>query len=488
MQFKVLLFSSLFACFSIFNAYSLYSVELNWSATERIGNQTPDMKILGMNGHGIYILHYDQSNLNREARVHRYSESMRLQQSNGFLANRSQMLQQAFVTGKEILLFYTEINRETDALDLKAIRLNPSLNGHSEPVTLASAEGVRQTQRFYDVMLSPNRRDILVFYSPKENESGDIAFAYFDQSLNPGRKGNMKLETDHKFNIRQVLFDANNITFLIAEELEGRSQPVSQRFAICHFSLDHALMTRLPLYDDKKYVKEGRLRLDRLNRSIQFTGVYQTAEDRTKEGFYILNYHLDGSDSLNVVFQPVPSSGFFIKDGGTVPRNSLDNFKVRESVARSDGGALIVLEFYDASRRMFQDVTSYGVSQNYVRYYFSYQDIIAVSLNKDGSIDWYQVVKKEQASINDEGLYSSHGFMVQPHQINVVFNDISRRHWNLMGFSVKQNGEMSRDVLVNGMAFDGRLIPRKAVQVSANQMVIPGFISRREMIFLLLSY
>ena len=56
-------------------------------------------------------------------------------------------------------------------------------------------------------------------------------------------------------------------------------------------------------------------------------------------------------------------------------------------------------------------------------YYYHYNDIIVLSIDKEGEVDWYAHIPKRQTSVNDGGLYLGYTFTVNDDGLHFVYND-----------------------------------------------------------------
>ena len=159
--------------------------------------------------------------------------------------------------------------------------------------------------------------------------------------------------------------------------------------------------------------------------------------------------------------------------GKNSTRRPTKNLVLKKTLKRSDGGTIFISEKREIDEQIIQDFSLQGTTQNHTRYYYYYYDISVLSVNKDGTIDWHQRVKKEQISLNDEGYYSSFGCEVSNNKLYFVYNDVSKKSGNIMLYEMKPDGKSSGDILINGREFDGYAIPNKSVQLSANSILIP---------------
>jgi len=105
------------------------------------------------------------------------------------------------------------------------------------------------------------------------------------------------------------------------------------------------------------------------------------------------------------------------KDDPEIYEYDLDNI-----VVRSDGGALLLAEQYyvyvvTTTSRQGTLVTTR------TDYYYHYNDIIAININPDMSIQWATKIPKRQTTVNDGGYYSSYSYAVKEDKIYLVFND-----------------------------------------------------------------
>ena len=105
------------------------------------------------------------------------------------------------------------------------------------------------------------------------------------------------------------------------------------------------------------------------------------------------------------------------KDDPELYEYDLDNI-----IIRSDGGALLLAEQY-----YITVVTTYsnsgGMSTSHTTYYYHYNDIIAVNINPNMSIEWATRIPKRQTTANDGGYYSSYAYAIKDDKIYLLFND-----------------------------------------------------------------
>ena len=103
------------------------------------------------------------------------------------------------------------------------------------------------------------------------------------------------------------------------------------------------------------------------------------------------------------------------------------DYHLRELVPRHDGGSVLVAEQY--VHDIIEHTNSNGVTK-YVNTYL-YRDILVVSIDANGTIQWGAKIPKLQYSKDDDGRYSSYVMMLEGEQVHFLFND------NLKNLSLK---------------------------------------------------
>ena len=154
------------------------------------------------------------------------------------------------------------------------------------------------------------------------------------------------------------------------------------------------------------------------------------------------------------------------------------NFVFRQFVPRPDGGAYVIAEDYEVRIQTVQ--TSRGTTTT--NYYYYYNDIIVLSIDKEGVVDWYAHVPKRQSSMNDGGYYLGYTFLVNESGLHFIFNDHRKnaKRWgkktlraitnakngNLVMVSLSHDAQMVYTVLNRNKRQKFRVSPRSSRQAN----------------------
>ncbi len=94
------------------------------------------------------------------------------------------------------------------------------------------------------------------------------------------------------------------------------------------------------------------------------------------------------------------------------------NFDLHDFILRNDGGVVMIAEYYKVVRTTTR--TQQGTITTYT---YHYNDLIVVSIDPKGNIEWASKIPKRQITTNDNGQFSSYLSAVVDDKIYIVFND-----------------------------------------------------------------
>ena len=222
---------------------------------------------------------------------------------------------------------------------------------------------------------------------------------------------------------------------------------------------------------------EAALVIDRTNNTAIVTGFYA---DKTSYAGASLLY---GTISLNDFKELRVSSGKLNNDARMKligQRNSgagvsLYNYPIQRVIPRSDGGALVIAEAAYLSEYSFYDYFTQTFNR---RVEFHFDNVLAISVNSDGSIDWGQLIQKEQTSMDDEGIYSSFNSVLTPEALSVIFNNDIGRNNEIVSHSINAQGQLTvKKLSKSGDSIS--ILPRSGKQVDENTMIVPAVTKKR---------
>jgi len=101
-------------------------------------------------------------------------------------------------------------------------------------------------------------------------------------------------------------------------------------------------------------------------------------------------------------------------------------YDLRNVIIDQNGGITVLAEQYYVHVVSHTYTDSNGNTHTTYTYHYHYNDIIAISINIEGNIEWTTKIEKSQHSVNDGGRVSSFAVKVENNNIYLIYNERSR--------------------------------------------------------------
>ena len=234
---------------------------------------------------------------------------------------------------------------------------------------------------------------------------------------------------------------------------------------------------------DGNCVKEMAFGIDNLHNIIIATGFIgnDAIDDMNGIAFLKINGSTGGiihSSTYNYSQELTDNiTGMMDKSSRYIPA-----YKITTVIPRMDGGVLMVGEYYDKNIENY-DYTNYDPYYGYrtstrqVEYY-EYSDVLLLSLNSDGEVDWSNIIRKRQLSKEDRGVNSSFGLLNGYKNLFFIFNEDIAQNSNVLMYQLSADGTLDRQSLFNPSKQEVELRPVAARQISHNEIIIPSVYKR----------
>jgi hypothetical protein len=157
-------------------------------------------------------------------------------------------------------------------------------------------------------------------------------------------------------------------------------------------------------------------------------------------------------------------------------------YQVTKIVPRMDGGALIVGEYYDKTIENY-DYTNYDPYYGYRTStrqleFYEYNDILLLSVDATGAMDWSNIIRKKQQSKEDRGVSSSFGLLNSQRFMYFIFNEDITQNSNVLMYALSADGTLDRQSLFNPSKQEVELRPASGKQIAYDEVVIPSIYKR----------
>lgn len=224
------------------------------------------------------------------------------------------------------------------------------------------------------------------------------------------------------------------------------------------------------------FTMDARYIYDNLNNRLTASGLWsEKGRDRTNGAFFMSM--LPGADTLQMLRYESFDDKFLgvlrQKESGS-DLKGVPDAELRELLLRQDGGIIMVCERFrevqrgaSGGRGFFRD----GMRM-IVDYY--YDDVFVIAFQPDGQTQWKTALHKKQYSQDDDGTFSSYFLMRNPDKMRIFFNDEIKYENTCSEYVLGPAGDFDRNSLLNTLNQSLRLRFRDALQLNANECLIPS--------------
>lgn len=276
-------------------------------------------------------------------------------------------------------------------------------------------------------------------------------------------------------NYRQVLINNKAEAYFIEEE-DNKSGTINKhRFAIKQITPYGDMVYGIPMTEFLNV--SVKFKYDNIGQRLTAAGLYATKNIFKAVGYYMLTMSPQLSEP-KFYFQAFDDEFLSNLFGKKISDNKgIADVVVQEIVHRRDGGMLAVFEQVKEVERQISSPNSRlyfrGDGLRISVDYF-YDNIFTFSLSPEGTTQWKSIFFKKQISQDDDARFCSYFLVKSPSALRFLFNDEIERSTTVSEYVLSGNGETERHAIMNTQGQDISLRFRDAMQVSANEVIIPS--------------
>ncbi len=286
---------------------------------------------------------------------------------------------------------------------------------------------------------------------------------------------------DYDHNYTQVLINNQAEAFFIKEEENRGGSLEKHRIIVKRFSADNDKEFDISLKDI--YGIDVKFSYDNVNQRLMAAGVYSNKNFTRAQGYYSLTIPPQYTDYI-IAYQLFDDAFVTAVVGKkTTDNKGLNDLTVREIVHKRDGGMLAIYEQVREIERQTNPAMSGRLwfRGDHLRgstdYY--YDNVLAISIAANGTTDWKSIFYKKQMSQDDEARFCSYFLVKTPSALRFQFNDEVERATTVSEYVLNGIGENERHTIFNTEGQNVSLRFRDAMQVAANEVIVPSDDRRR---------
>ncbi|MGG9960325.1 hypothetical protein [Ferruginibacter sp. SUN106] len=390
--------------------------------------------------------------------------------------------------------------QKRNTLHCMAVKLDGDAKKIGEPFELDTTQiSILADNKIYTTINSEDKQKIMVFKIHKKYDHYSLVTLLFDSSLHLLNKSRRTLEyNERRDNYDNFLLDNDgNFVFTKDSKNGNRDNSNSLSLAIKAPSEDSIIFHEIDL--EKYYIDEVKVKVDNLNKKYLINSFYYKKNRGSIEGLF--TYEWD-RDSAKTFLRDFTVLGDTIRDEAKTNgqlRFALDDFFIRQVFVKKDGGFLLTAEDYSTQGRgnnnpwnrwdylnnsyyspyssyyynpyynYYRPLGSYNSNQS-TRYY--YANIMILSVDKNGKLEWSRVIHKDQFDDDNEN-FLSFSTMNSGGEIHFLFNDDKNKNQIIANHSITPAGVITRNPTLKSQERGYQFMPSLSKQVGASQLIIP---------------
>ncbi len=386
----------------------------------------------------------------------------------------------------ELIIIYTTRQKKETYLTLRKTKAN--LTRLSEDLVLDTLVrklmGSQRSQYYSEV--SKNKKFIGIFkknYDFKGLKTIDCTLLNRDLEI----LGTTTVAIEDRISVKKSMID-NKGNIYIAKAKHKRNlfsnSPQYEQIELVTYNYQKEKNKSIYMEKGEHQLNDLEIEVDDLNNRVVIAGFYNDKQgNNNSNGYFYVFADLESYQLSQQTFTPF-SKEFLdkIKNQQLMKsKKHVSNLNTDKLILRKDGGALLIGESYYTSNRYINRYTSLYTNNQTDRvtnYY--HDDVIVLSINPDGSLLWNSILQKKQYSEADDGYFSSFGVVNTRRALNLIFNEEISARSKVSNFILGTDGKYKIASLINSKEFDLMIAPRYSKQLSANEVLIPGFDGRNQ--------
>ncbi len=492
-------------------------VELTWGEEQVLNRRTSFEDIIGADSEATYIIKRTRKG-ELPLIIEKYNNDMLLQKSLPFQLGEgkdNRIYQYATQIDGALILFSTVLDNKATVNSLYAQTIDKeSLKPSSKLIKIGAIEFDGKSRRnsgSFTYTVSNDEKRILIYHNLpyKRDEEEKFFYHIFDKNLNLLWEKNITLPYESDL-FRVIDYDVqeNGDLYLLSiifkeKAKDSRKGKPNYHYQIIAYTNQGKNKKEYPIILEDKFLNDMKIAINQVG-DIICGGFYSDNGTSSINGSYFLKIDQNTTSITSKSFKEFGidfiTQNMTDKNKKKVQKRKdkgkdveLYEYDLEDIVLRDDGGAILIGEQY-----FVREVTTTDFQGNInISYHYYYNDIIVISIDPEGQIEWTEKIAKRQHTVNDNGLFSSYALAIVGDKLNLIFNDnaknlatskmtkgkakgvvydFTKRFKSSVAVLVQidSDGRQVKEALFNAKEAELLIRPKVAEQISNQEMVIYG--------------
>lgn len=379
-----------------------------------------------------------------------------------------------------------------------AAKIGPNGKIIGEPIELDTTLIGMANNKIYTSLSSEDKSRIIVFkINSKNRQKFIITTKLFDHNLQLLKKSVMPMDMDERNDYLGEFALDNEGNLIFTKFYRNNNESISKAFMVIKKAMSDEFEYSDIDFDDL-YLDELRVKVDNFGGRYILNAFYYREKRGNIEGLYFrIQNKATGEVELDSALEFSDELRREARGDATV-RTAFNDYFIRNITTTRDGSFLVDAEaYYTSSRGSAWNRWDYLYGSPYLTpldyYYYSpyysswwyrsrfgnrnamryhADNIILLSLSKEGRLEWTNVVRKEQFD-DDSDDRISYQVMNTGGQLHFLFNQHERSRVLLNDYTLTPDGNMRRNPTLKNLDREYEFLPKYGKQVSAKQVIVP---------------
>jgi hypothetical protein len=383
------------------------------------------------------------------------------------------------------------------------VKLNAEAKRLTDPIELDTTRiGWSASNKIYTTVFSDDKQKIMVFKINSRNPNNFLfTTMLFNSELKLQQKHRMQLAMEERNDYFTDFLVDNDGDMVFGKFIRKNGSDNISDVRLIRKKAEEEKFSITDLKTGEKMLDEVKIKIDNTNRRYLFTALYYKQKRGNVEGLYTVIWDKTTDAMLREAMMPFSDDLRRLAKGPDANlRLAFNDYFIKNMIVKKDGGYIMVAEsMYTTSRGGAFNRWDYYSWNNpwaspmdyyyYSPYYNSWgspwnrwgnsqatryhaENIMILSFDKDGTMEWNNVIPKSQFDDESEGLVS-HQVMNTGGELHFLFNLYERRTLLLNDQSIAPDGQITRRPTLKGLDRAIEFMPRYGKQISARSIIIP---------------
>ena len=383
-----------------------------------------------------------------------------------------------------------------------AVKIDGTGKRVSEPVDLdTTLINSSASNKIYTTIFSEDKQHIMVFKINSHNPKNYVFTTFlFDRQLELIDRHRLDIAMDEKNEMftNFLLDNDGEMVFARFQRNSANGEYISKVALVTKGVTSDTFAIR-DIGANDRVLDEIKLKVDNHNKRYIITGFYYKQKRGNIEGLYTMVWDKATDTKIKetvTIFNEELRA--LAKSSEANLKMAFNDFFIKNVIVKKDGGYLLISESeYTTSRGSAFNRWDYmsGYSpwispfdyyspyyspySNYGRYggygmptRYNAENILVLSFDKDGNLEWSNVIPKTQYDDDSDNLISHH-IVNTGGELHFLYNQYERRTLLLNDQSLSPEGKITRNPTLRNLDKGYDFMPRYGKQISSNSILMP---------------